>query len=274
MDDNNLEKLHNAILYIADEVDRICRKENIHYTLTGGSLIGAVRHKGFIPWDDDMDIAMLRNDYEMFLDACNKELRNTFFIQTIETDLNYPYGFAKLTLKGTNYVQEGHEGEKWQKGIFVDIFPMDNVPDKEIQKFFHKTINYLLIKLLQCKENSGIGKESKTKVLIGFLLTTVSKFFSIAFLTKHLQHNMKKYMGADTKMVCNLGGYYKYEKETTKRSYYKDYIETSFSDRKYMIIKEYDLYLKKIYGNYMELPPIEKRRTHNFSILDFGDFEF
>ena len=274
MDERKLEQLHNALLYITDEIDRICRKENIKYTLTGGSLIGAVRHKGFIPWDDDMDIAMRREDYEKFISACDKELREEFFLQTIERDIDYTYGFAKLTLVGTTYQQEGYEGEKWQKGIFVDIFPMDNIPKKKISKFLHKNINYILIKLLEYRDSTSWKNKRGYKRLGGKMLNLLSKIFTVKKLTSFLQNNMKKYDCFNTKEICNLAGFYKYDKESTLKIYYDEYIEVSYSNRKYDIIKEYDNYLKNIYGDYMKMPPVTDRHTHNFSVLEFGNYDF
>ena len=91
-----LEQLHEVLLLGIDEVDRICRMHQIDYTLTGGSLIGAVRHRGFIPWDDDVDIAMTRKNYDKFLKVCDADLGEKCYIQTLDNDSDYPYGFAKL----------------------------------------------------------------------------------------------------------------------------------------------------------------------------------
>lgn len=145
MDKETLEHLHICLLDIMSEVDRICSENSIGYSLIGGSMIGAVRHHGFIPWDDDMDIGMLRQDYEKFISICESRLDKKYFLQTYDSDPKYNYGYAKMLLNGTELVEFGHERTKYRKGIFVDIFPFDTVPnnigERKKQKrslFFYK----------------------------------------------------------------------------------------------------------------------------------------
>lgn len=115
MNEKDLKKLHELLVMLSEEVKRICNDNGIKYSLTGGSMIGAVRHKGFIPWDDDMDIAMLREDYDKFLKACETQLGPAFEIQTMDNDPNYFIGFAKIILKDTYLVQYCHEKTKQKK---------------------------------------------------------------------------------------------------------------------------------------------------------------
>ena len=110
------------------DFDRVCRKNNINYVLFGGSLIGAVRHKGYIPWDDDADIAMLREDYDCFKKCINELNPEICFFQDHDTDPDYRWGYGKLRRTGTKYVRVGQEHLKCKTGIFVDVFPLDDVP--------------------------------------------------------------------------------------------------------------------------------------------------
>ena len=119
------QKLQKLILYIADEIIRICEKNDIPYNITAGTLLGAVRHKGFIPWDDDFDIAMSREDYERFLKACKKDLdTSVFFLQTADTDRKFAYSMAKVQLLGTEIIEEFSIGVDIHHGILWMFFHM------------------------------------------------------------------------------------------------------------------------------------------------------
>ena len=113
------------MLKLLRELDRICTKYDIPYWLDGGTLLGAIRHGGFIPWDDDIDVAMLRNDYYRFLEVAKTELRDDIYLQTRETDSDYPMFFAKLRDKYSTFHEPMYERLKCHKGIFLDIFPFD-----------------------------------------------------------------------------------------------------------------------------------------------------
>lgn len=273
MNEYDLELLHSLLNKLAEEVKRICNDNNIRYSLTGGSMLGAIRHKGFIPWDDDMDIAMLREDYDRFIEACKTQIGPEYEIQTIENDENYFYGFAKVLLKDTYLVQYCHENTKQKKGIYIDIFPLDNVPEARKEKQHQKRVNYLLMKMLDRKY--GVAIEDKNSVLkfLGFhLLDILNIPFSGKFLKRKLVENMKKFDDEKTDTVCNLGGYYGYDKETTYRKYFEDNIVVPFENTEFSIIKDYDTFLRTVYGDYMKLPPKEKRHTHGFRSLDFGPY--
>ena len=128
--DRSKKKLQTAILMIAKEIVRLCDENNIPYFINGGTQLGAVRHKGFIPWDDDFDIGMRRADYEKFLKVCEEQLdHNKYFLQTEDTEKNYDFYFAKIQLKVTSIIEDFSKNVQIEHGIFVDIFPYDNIPD-------------------------------------------------------------------------------------------------------------------------------------------------
>ena len=125
-EDKNVAAAQKVMLEILVEIHRICVENNITYWLEAGTLLGAIRHKGFIPWDDDCDISMPRKDYERFLQIAQEKLPETMFLQTKETDKEYPLPWAKIRKNGTLLIETGETGEeKYHHGIFVDIFPYD-----------------------------------------------------------------------------------------------------------------------------------------------------
>ena len=136
IDTATLHRLHNVELEIMDEIHRICTKNNISYFLDSGSALGAIRHGGFIPWDDDMDIGLLREDYNRFIEIAKKELSDGFALQTFQNDANYYKLSAKIHKIGTFYPEEDAEDYKYQC-IFVDVFPFDFAPD-DIKKCLKK----------------------------------------------------------------------------------------------------------------------------------------
>lgn len=271
---DNLTKLHKTELLIASEVDRICKKNAINYSLVGGSLIGAIRHKGFIPWDDDMDISMLRSDYEKFVNACRQDLDDRFFLQTTQTDPFYYNGFSKVILNNTELVEPGQEKTKCKKGIYIDIFPLDNIADDSKSAQKQGRINYFLVKLLERKAHSSLGnlKFGKKKVAF-FFLDLLSYIVPSRFLVNKLINNMTKYNSVETKRVCSFGGYYGYQKETTKREYFQNVHNHKFENHDFLISDSYDEFLRSMFGDYMILPPEEERHTHEFQKLNFGPYE-
>lgn len=137
-------RLQGVILIIAREIDRICRDNNIKYFMDGGTQLGAVRHNGFIPWDDDFDIGMRRSEFERFVDVCRISLDSKqFYLETVE-DEGYGFSFAKIHLNNTEIVEDFSKNAKAHHGIFVDIFPYDNIPDASLnRKFFFDGESYL-----------------------------------------------------------------------------------------------------------------------------------
>lgn len=268
-----LPKLHNCQLLIAREIKRICDENNIKYFIIAGTLLGAIRHGGFIPWDDDMDIGMLREDYEKFIEIAKKELKEDFFLQTTETDESYGLPFAKILLNDTVLV-EATAGSNAKKGIFVDVFPFDNVPESEELRENHNKQTYFYKRLLLAKLNYNVcAKNDYVKRAVYFALKIVAGFYSHDKLVKKLENEITKYNGKQSEDIVNIGGAYGYKKETIKAQWVRETVEIPFEDMTISAPVDYIKYLETFYGDYMTPPPEDKRyNRHSVVKLDFGKY--
>lgn len=271
--EEQLDKIHFLELKIAKEIKRICDKNNIKYFLTAGTLLGAVRHGGFIPWDDDMDIGMLRMDYEKFINACQKDLGKEFFLQTWDTDPEFPFSFGKIRLKGTHFVEGFSENAGACDGIFVDIFPFDNVPDalKERKKQSRKY--FLCKRLLWMKKGMGTNmkEENMKQKAKYYAFWLFSHLFRYEDIKNYFAKIQKTYNDHSTKMVVTDGSY-TYEKESIERKWVENLEPVRFETEEFLSYRDKEEYLKHFYGDYMKLPPIEKRNRHLLRNVDFGEY--
>lgn len=268
-----LPKLHSCQLIIAREIKRICEKHNIKYFIIAGTLLGAVRHGGFIPWDDDMDIGMLREDYEKFLKVAKTNLGADFFLQTPETDKNYGLPFAKILLNGTVLV-EATAGSNAKKGIFIDIFPFDVAPQNEADRENHNKQTYFYKRLLLAKLNYNVcAKNDYVKRAVYFALKILSAFYSHDKLVAKLEGEITRYNNQQSEDIVNIGGAYGYKKETIKADWVRDTVEITFEDMTISAPVDYIKYLETFYGDYMTPPPEDKRyNRHSVTELDFGKY--
>lgn len=276
MDKNEqLKKIHELELKIALEIKRICDKHGIRYFLTAGSLLGAVRHGGFIPWDDDMDIGMLREDYERFISVCESELDRRFFLQTWDTDPDYPFSFAKIRLQGTHLVESFSENcRSCNNGLFVDVFPFDNVPDSPgLQK--KQELRYFI-----CKRLLWIKKGMGTNMKQGSLLQSVryyifwlfAHFFRYESIKRYYAQVQIKYNGRRTRKVV-ADGAYNYRKEAIERKWAENLEPVRFESEEFLTYRDREAYLTYFYGDYMKLPPEDERGGHLPVRVDFGEYQ-
>lgn len=271
---NDLRKAQLLMLKILKEIHNICVKNNIKYFLSDGTLIGAIRHNGFIPWDDDLDIGMLREDYEKFCSIAQEELPEEFVLQTQKTDKGYGLQFGKVILKNTIWIEKVAKNTKRDySGLYIDIFPYDKIPeDKRKQKiinrlyFFIQGLILIKYKYIQKKDYDELTKKI-TFVIKRFFLLIIPK----NVLTFFREFICKKYINYKDKIiVTKYGG--NFYKNQNPYNLYKDLILHDFETEKVYIPKCYDTILKKLYGNYMEIPPIEKQRQHGIEYFDFGKY--
>lgn len=259
MDTKELEKYdirvaQNKMIEILEEVDRICKKNNVKYILDGGTMLGAIRHKGFIPWDNDLDIAMLRDDYKKFIKACEIDLNEKFFLQTTISEENYPLNFAKMTINGTIYKSYIFKDLKMHHGVYIDIFPIDNIyrPLKGIQCRLVTIIN----SIRWCK--LGLYNNKIKKIIYApFTILPIRVVNNLSEILMQLFNNR------ETKYVYKVCHPSK-SKKIYERKFHENTIRVDFKEGKYPVPKDYDDFLTQRYGDYMKYPPIEKQKPdHN-----------
>jgi len=263
LNDKMLRQLQMLQLEMLIEVDRICRKCGIKYNIIAGTLLGAIRHGGYIPWDDDADIAMLRPEYEKFRKACRTTLdKSRFYFQDHRNTKGYRWGYGKIRRKNTLFLREYQEHMPYEQGIFIDIFPLDGVPDNYILRSIKNFECFCVRKILWSKVGK-VAEISFWKRQIYMLLDKISEeaIFRYYHIMIHYA-NQKK-----TKMVRilmfptpnNAYGYY--------RNWYENSTDTEFEGKIFRGIRDYDSYLSFKFGEYMDLPPVEKRKVHPVSEL-------
>ncbi len=266
-----LRKVQLLELKILKEIKRICVKYNIKYFLTGGTLIGAVRHKGFIPWDDDIDIAMLREDYDKFIDVCPQELGEGLLICNMQYDKSAGISQSKIVLKETVFrsVQQRISGQ--ENGFFVDILPYDNVPsNKLLATFYFRFFNFLLV--LYSKKLGYMNGTTPLRRFVASMMKICFFWVPKEWLRKKILNYPYRLNKKETKYKAYLAGRYGAPREFRSAYLFAGYTELPFEDDTFMVLKEYDAFLTELFGDYMKLPPPEHRVAHQVAELDFGKY--
>lgn len=252
----DIDEIKEVELGVMDYIHNICREKGINYSLAYGSLLGAVRHRGFIPWDDDLDIALKRDQYDKLYQAILEDNNSIYKVVSWENDSRYPYPFYRVydsrTVYENNYIQNDIE-----LGICVDVFPFDDYKDvnKEITKLdmYRRLSVYTLY---------GIrNKEAGIKNIIRYLMLVVFRLTRVKTWNKRLNDSSK--VPVNSEYIDYLMESKKYSTKIDAKAL-DEVIECKFEDRVYNIPKDYDHILTIIYGSdYMEIPPLEKRIQHD-----------
>lgn len=244
------------LIKILKYIDDICIKNNITYSLIGGSLLGAIRHKGIIPWDDDIDIGLLKKDYDKLIEILKKENKDYYLI-CHETDKNCYFPHTKLVSLRTTLTERNYQ-KIAKMGVFVDIFIYSYLPDnpKKAYSFYRKIKFYNSLV-------AGLRKPNKeeNKYLLRIIRHIICKYIMTSnFIFKRLNNLYKKYPKGE--YILANAPQYGYLKEKQKSSIFNNIIRTKFEDIEVSITTEYDEYLTTTFNDYMTPPPIEKRTNH------------
>lgn len=269
-----IKKVWAVELDLLAEFDRVCTKYDFKYFASGGTLLGAVRHKGFIPWDDDIDLAMTRTDYEKLCKVAQKEFSHPFFFQTTYSDPGTLYGHAKLRNSLTTGIMKKELIRKYDfnQGIFIDIFPLDAVPDDQQLFLNQKQIaekQKLKFKRFSKIVYPGHDGPNKLKFIIRATLSLfIGKLFKNHVLTLYsdFENACKRFNNSDTEFLSMLTFRYKDKRLFIERAYTEHIIKVPFEMLTIPILKDYDVLLTRQYGNYMQM--INDPSYHGGMIFD------
>lgn len=253
-----LREHQRACLTILKEFDRVCKTLSIPYVLFAGTLLGAVRHEGFIPWDDDLDVLMMRSDYDRFLAEADSVLNNDKFYLQKEFSEHWPMFFSKLRLNNTTCLETYHPKDiKTHQGVYIDIFPADSAANSGLIR----KLQFLASKVVIAKSLESRGYETKSMKKRVFMklcrLLPIKPFLTFVKRENDDSEYLHSFLGAASAFSKNV-----YPRELFARS-----ISAVFEDEEYPIPEKYDEILRIMYGDYMALPPEEKRICKQHAVL-------
>ena len=259
--DPRLRELQLCEMDIFREFVRICDKHGLRYCLIAGTLLGAVRHGGFIPWDDDIDVVMMREDYDKFAQLCKTELDAQFFYQDSHTDPHYFLTYAKLRKNGTSVYEERFKDSKFHNGAFMDIFPLDPCPKPG--PVCHLLFNVLAVMNYRGQIDSGEAYVPYEE-LIGKIGYTVLRMFSPRALVRVRRALLRLSRALSSgRYVASYSGAYGYYKDVYPAECYAEGTTVGFEGEECAAPSDPMAYLAGIFGeDFMTIPPVEKRYTH------------
>lgn len=267
MNKKELREYQLAQLELLDITDEICKTNNLTYYLIGGTLLGAVRHNGFIPWDADMDIAMPREDYERFLKYWMENPSERYFYQHFSTEKNHLSPHAILKIKNTKVVMNGMVSKYRPKheGIYMDVFPLDNPPKLSKQQKKQAQKIKKIKRVIELKSGYEYSSTSTLKKNVKKLIQIVLLPISFTYLNRKMDNCMKKYSSPDGECLVSMASHYSYWKQLMPKKVYGVPTKVCFEGKFYSAPAKVDEYLTRIYKDYMKEPSDDNL----YSILDF-----
>ncbi len=264
--DDTLRRLQLTQLELLKIFDRFCREHELRYSLYAGTLLGAVRHKAFIPWDDDLDVCMPRADYERFLFLWNEHPQKGYLLQNKENAPVFCQSFSKLRKDHTTFLEVASEAGVIHTGIFIDIFPIDRIPNGSARKALF-TWRCMLYQLLT-REFTPSKSNPAVRMGSALILKCIPKK-NRAEVRRRLLDRIKQYDGDRTLQTVAIEVLGTIRKPLAA-DLLDEYVELPFEDGKYMCFAGWDGYLRRKFGDYMQLPPEEERMwKHHPILIDF-----
>ena len=269
-DDETINHIKEVELMILKDFVNICEDNNIEYYLIYGTQIGAIRHQGFIPWDDDVDVIMFREDYEKFLKVMEDNPNEKYTIFDSRYNNEYFFQFGRMSLNGTYWAEYWDKQVSFKLGIHIDLFILDCLPDNKLKRKLFIQRCYILSRLYSI----SVLKFDNYSKLFNLILNMAHSLFAVFHLTpgyfqKKLYRLFRKYESESGEYVTDLT---LIEKVTFKKDDYKPPKKAKFENYQFNIPNNDDNTLIPIYGDYMELPPEEERVSHVLNEIDFGKY--
>ena len=255
----DLSEFHQRLKLMMIEIHKICIDSGINYTLMGGSLLGAFRHQGFIPWDDDMDIAMTYDNYKKFINIVNKNKHEWLEFDIPEYNDEYYSSFIKAYDNRTTFVENGRDKAK---GIFIDIFPIVGAGDTMSEALKEYKKHRFLKAVLQRKSykmKTGFARE----LIIRFVGLFFSRKYLVSSIYKHYDDLNKSHKQFSSDMDGTIRG-------IVESEIFGSFKLTKFEDTQFMVIEQADKYLTHVFGDYMRLPPKQKQKPHHIEYMDLN----
>ena len=267
----DLRDLQLNELKVLNECLKIIEKYKLRYYMLGGTFLGAVRHKGFIPWDDDIDIGMPRPDYEKFISVVQNELPENMELRYFKQNEDFENYFIKIIDKNISFTREDRIEKNQKTFLWIDIFPLDGMPNNKLKLQLHKfSLLYSRLMLQYSKFKGGVNIKKKRpfheKVLIkfGYLFTKIIHLDVKKQLNK-LDKKLKKFNYDNSKFVVNFMGAYKF-KEMFPKKLYDNSAEYKFENISLVAPSDYDAVLTQMYGEYMKPPKEDQRFSHSVEL--------
>lgn len=264
--DDELRRIQQLELNCLEAIAHVCEKLDVEYFLIGGSALGAVRHGGFIPWDDDIDIGMTRKNYNKFINNASRLLPSNYHLQTPSISKNCPYFYSKIRIDGTEFVEYCNHRVNMHQGVYVDIFPFDEVPDDEnenIRQFntVKKLVRRFTLRQSPDVSSKPITMKEKLQSYVRYILHLLCKLQSYDKLIERLELEFTKYNGTGQSSIACLNFPVRKTEYIRLEDLYP-LIDYKFENIIVKVPNNYDKYLKTHYGDYMKLPSEVNRFGH------------
>ncbi|MCI8515617.1 MAG: LicD family protein [Hungatella sp.] len=263
-----LKKIWKTELQILQEIIRVCNKYHLRLTMWAGSMLGGVRHQGFIPWDDDLDVALLREDYEKLVEVADKEFKKPLFFQTALTDSKFFFGYARLRNSETTGMITWNQSSDYNNGIYVDIYVLDGYDDKkanlrrQLQKrdFISQFLNTYY---------ADDTYQSRKPAMVTKLFQSIAHVHPYEYWNKRYTNIITEYNDTATRVSLMTHEEKDIKKYWCSKSDFNEIIKLPFENMEVPILKNYDKILRNFYGNYMEFPPVELRGAWHENLIIF-----